>query len=245
MLGEERVVVFDQPGTTRDSVAIPFERRGKEYTLIDTAGVRRRTKVNEKIETYSVIKTLRAMEMAEVVVVVVNAKEGLTDQDLRLISRVLHFGKAIVLACNKWDSMSEEERTWFEEQAERKLQFIDYAKRLNTSAIRGRGVKPLFDAIDEAHTSVHKPLTTASLTKCMLTAQDSHQPPMIGNRRIKLRYAHVGRRNPLSIVIHGKQLDKLPGSYKTYLSKYFRQHFGLVALPVHISLRNDENPYVD
>jgi GTPase len=244
LLGEDRVVVYDSPGTTRDSVAIPYTREGQEYTLIDTAGVRRRSKVKASIETYSVIKTLKSIEMAQVVLMVIDAREGVTDQDLRLIGRILHYGKAILLVFNKWDKMSAEDRKDFTQNADRKLKFIDFAARYTISALHGTGVGHLYKAIHRAHSAVVKDLSTPDLTRALIMAQESHQPPMIGNRRIKLRYAHVGSRNPLSVVIHGKQLNKLPGSYKTYLSKFFREHFQLHSLPVIISLRNDDNPYV-
>ena len=245
LLGEDRVVVFDSPGTTRDSVAIPCEREGRQYTLIDTSGIRLRTKVKAVIETYSVIKSLKSIEMAQVVLMVIDAHEGVTDQDLRLISRILHYGKAILLVFNKWDNMSAEERLQFSKTADRKLQFIDFAARYTISALHGTGVGHLYQAIHRAHSAVVKELSTPDLTRALMMAVESHQPPMVGGRRIKLRYAHVGSRNPLAVVIHGKQLTKLPGSYKTYLSKFFREHFKLHSLPVIISLRNDDNPYVE
>lgn len=243
MLGEERVVVFDQPGTTRDSVAVPYERRGKQYTLIDTAGVRRRSKVHEAIETYSVIKTLKSMEMAQVVLIVVDASEGLTEQDLRLIGRVIHLGKAIVLVFNKWDCMADEERQAFMKEVDRKLKFINYARQFTISALKGSGVSHLYRAIDEAYKAVNIEISTPDMTRALMMAQTEHQPPLVGNRRIKMRYAHIGWHDPLTVIIHGKQLSKLPGSYKTYLANFFRAHFKIPALPILLVFKTDENPY--
>lgn len=245
MLGEERVVVFDQPGTTRDSVAVPYKRRGQQYTLIDTAGVRRRAKVHEAIEAYSVIKTIKSMEMAQVVLIVIDASEGVTDQDLRLIGKVVHLGKAIVLVFNKWDNLDEEARKLFMQSADRKLKFIHYARQFTISALHGTGVSHLYRAIDEAYKAVNVQISTADMTRALLIAQQEHQPPLIANRRIKLRYAHVGWHDPLTIIIHGKQLSKLPGSYKTYLSNFFRKHFKIPALPILLIFKTDNNPYAD
>ncbi|MDF1761753.1 MAG: ribosome biogenesis GTPase Der [Coxiellaceae bacterium] len=243
ILGEERVVVCDRPGTTRDSVSIPFDRQDQRYMLIDTAGVRRRTKVTEKVEKFSVIKTIQAIERAHVVVVMVDAREGIGEQDMRLMGWVLEAGKGIILTLNKWDGMDEYDKGRIKEAIDRKLPFLDFARRYFISALHGSGVGKLFHAIDEAYESGSKEITTAQLTKVLEDATKNHQPPMINGRRIKMRYAHIGSHHPLVIVIHGKQLTDLPGSYERYLSTYFRKTFDLVGVPVRIRLRSDKNPY--
>lgn len=245
IMGEDRVVVCDRPGTTRDSVYIPFDRREQHYTLIDTAGVRRRSKVHEVVEKFSVIKTIQAIDAAHVVVVVVDARDSLGEQDMRLIGWVLDAGKGIVLTINKWDGMDDYDKEQVKQMIERKLPFLDFARRYFISALHGTGVGKLFRAIDEAYACASQEITTAQLTRALEDALRTHQPPMINGRRIKMRYAHVGSHHPLVIVIHGKQLNDLPGSYERYLAKYFRETFKLVGVPVQIRLRNDNNPYAD
>lgn len=244
IMGEDRVVVCDRPGTTRDSVYIPFDRQDQHYTLIDTAGVRRRTKVHEAVEKFSVIKTMQAIEAAHVVVVVIDARDGIGEQDMRLIGWVLDAGKGIVLAINKWDGMDDYDKDQVKQLIERKLPFLDFARRYFISALHGTGVGKLFHAIDEAYASASQEITTAQLTRVLEDAVRTHQPPMINGRRIKMRYAHIGSHHPLVIVIHGKQLNDLPGSYERYLATYFRKTFKLVGVPVQIRLRSDNNPYV-
>lgn len=244
MLGEERVVVCDRPGTTRDSIFIPFERRGQRYTLIDTAGVRRRSKVYDAIEKFSVIKTLQAIDAAEVVVIVLDAREGVTEQDLRLIGLVVDRGKALLIAFNKWDSMAVYDREQMKEAVNRRLVFVDFARRYFISAKHGTGIHKLYSAIQEAYTSAEREMTTGPLTRALERAVTQHEPPLIRGRRIRLRYAHLGGHHPMVVVIHGKQTDELPESYQRYLAGYFRKAFQLVGVPVQIQLVNDANPYV-
>lgn len=243
ILGEDRVVVFDRPGTTRDSIEVPFERDGVRYTLIDTAGVRRKAKVTDALEKFSMIKTLQAIEAAHVVVVVFNAQEGVLDQDLRMISIAAESGKALILAMNKWDGMDDYDREQFKVNFEKKVNFVDYARRYFMSALHGTGVGKLYFAIDEAYESTTREISTAMVTKALDDAQRAHQPPLVKGRRVKLRYAHIGSHNPLIVVIHGKQTAALPGSYQKYLSNFLRKRFELVGVPVIIKLKSDENPY--
>lgn len=243
ILGEDRVVVCDRPGTTRDSIEIPFERDGVQYTLIDTAGVRRKAKVTDALEKFSMIKTLQAIEAAHVVVVVFNAQEGVLDQDLRMISIAAESGKALVLAMNKWDGMDDYDREQFKDNFEKKVNFVDYARRYYMSALHGTGVGKLYFAIDEAYESTTREISTAMITKALDDAQRTHQPPLVKGRRVKLRYAHVGSHNPLIIVIHGKQTAALPASYQKFLSNFLRKRFDLVGVPVIIKLKSDDNPY--
>lgn len=245
MLGEERVVVCDRPGTTRDSIYVPFDRRDTPYMLIDTAGVRRRSKVKEAIEKFSIIKTLKAIEEAAVCVVVMDAREGISEQDLRIIGWVLEAGKGLVFAFNKWDGLSDYDKEIFKQEMARKLVFADFARRYYISALHGTGVGKLYNALDEAYASAMKQLTTADLTRTLEKALKTHQPPLVNGRRIKLRYAHIGSHNPLSIVIHGKQVRQLPNAYQRYLAKFFRKTYGLEGIPVQLRFRNDDNPYVD
>lgn len=244
LLGEERVVVFDEPGTTRDPIYIPFERHGKLYTLIDTAGVRKRTKVEDKIEKFSVIKSLQALEKAHVVIMVFDARAGLTDQDMRLLGLILEAGKGLILAFNKWDGMNEYDRNRVKQEIDRRLPFVEFARRYVISALHGTGVGELYRAVEEAYESGNKALPTPLLTQVLEQAIFDHQPPLVSGRRIRLRYAHLGGHHPLVIVVHGKQIEDLPDSYRRYLANYFRQSFKLVGVPVHVRLINDKNPYV-
>ena len=243
ILGEDRVVVCDRPGTTRDSIEVPFERDGVRYTLIDTAGVRRKAKVTDTLEKFSMIKTLQAIEAAHVVVVVFNAQEGVLDQDLQMISIAAKSGKALVLAMNKWDGMDDYAREQFKDNFEKKVNFVDYARRYYMSALHGTGVGKLYFAVDEAYESTTREISTAMVTKALDDAQRTHQPPLVRGRRVKLRYAHIGSHNPLIIVIHGKQTAALPGSYQKFLSNFLRKRFELVGVPVIIKLKSDDNPY--
>jgi GTPase len=244
LLGEDRVVVCDRPGTTRDSIVIPYERQGKPYTLIDTAGVRRRARVSAAIEKFSVIKTLQAIELAHVVILVMDGHEDVTDQDLHLLGKVLQMGKALIIAFNKWDNIDQYDRDQFTTAVDRKLEFVDFARRYYISALHGTGVGKLYHAIDEAYAAVQTRISTAQITQALEKALKTHQPPLVSGRRIKLRYAHMGGNDPLVIVIHGKQVTKLPGSYQRYLVNYFRKHFSIAAIPIHLKLVNDDNPYV-
>lgn len=237
MLGEERVLVYDQPGTTRDSIFIPFNRRGKDYVLIDTAGIRRRGKITAMIEKFSVIKTMQSIEAANVVIIVLDAQEGITEQDLKLLGQVLNAGKAIIIAINKWDNLSSEERVSARNSLERRLNFIDFAEQHFISALHGTGVGILFAAIERAYFSATKKLATPELTRILQKAVKGFEPPLAGSRRIKLRYAHSGGSNPPVIVIHGTRVSGLPSSYITYLSHYFIKSLRLVGTPLRIVLR--------
>jgi GTPase len=243
ILGEERVTVFDQPGTTRDSIFIPFERRGVNYTIIDTAGVRRRGKLKEKVEKFSVIKALQAIEKCHVVVCMVDAREGIVEQDLRLLGFVLDSGKALLIAVNKWDGLEEDERVAIKRELDRRLVFVEYAKLHFISALHGSGVGNLFESIGKAYSSAMKKISTPQATKMLEHAVATHQPPLVRGRRIKLRYAHVGGHNPPIIVIHGTQVKSLPLSYKRYLENFFRDKLKLVGTPIRIELREGKNPY--
>lgn len=243
ILGEERVLVYDKPGTTRDSIFIPFKRQDQSYTLIDTAGVRRRTKITEDVEKFSVIKTLQSIEIAEVVVFVLNAREGISDQDLRLLDFVIDAGKALVIAINKWDNMSLEDRNNIKSEMNRRLEFVAFARIHFISALHGTGVGDLFKSITEAFKAATKKISTPILTRTLQEAVTAHQPPLVHGRRIKLRYAHAGGHNPPIIVIHGNQTESLPLDYVRYLINYFRKRLKLIGTPIRIELKSSENPF--
>ncbi len=243
ILGEDRVVVSDVPGTTRDSIYIPFERDGQRYTLIDTAGVRRRGKVRETVEKFSVVKTLDAIERADVVVNVLDMREGVTDQDVHLIGMALQAGRAIVVALNKWDGLSEEQRKRRLGQYELKLPFLDFAERYTISALHGSGVGLLYEAVQRAYRSARIELSTTRLTRLLEEAVARHQPPMVRGRRVKLRYAHQGGKRPPVIVIHGNQTRHVPEAYRRYLVNFFRDRLKVVGSPIRIEFKTGENPY--
>ncbi len=243
MLGEERVLAFDQPGTTRDSIYIPLERDGDRYTLIDTAGVRRRSKVSETVEKFSIIKTLQAINDANVVILVLDAHLEVSEQDATLAGHVLESGTALVLAINKWDGMADDDRQWFRDQLDRRLPFLDFAERYFISALHGSGVGHLFEAVQEAYKAAVIKVATPELTRMLERAVHEHQPPLVRGRRIKLRYAHQGGQNPPVIVIHGNQTNRLPHTYKRYLINYFRKVLRLVGTPIRLQFKTSENPY--
>lgn len=243
MLGEDRVITLDSPGTTRDSIRIPFDRHDKKYMLIDTAGIRRRAKVSLLIEKYSIIKSLQAIQLAHVIIVLVDANEPITEQDLRLIGKVLEQGKSIIIAFNKWDELTEEERHQVKRMVDRKLDFAQFARRYYISALHGTNVGNLFHAIDETHAAASQTIPTPVLTKALEQAQKEHQPPLSKGRRIKLRYAHIGGYHPLQFIIHGKQTDDLPDSYKRFLINFFRETFKLVGVPLILKFKSDSNPF--
>jgi len=243
MIGEDRQLTFDAPGTTRDAVAVPFERDGRRYVLIDTAGVRRRARVDEGIERLSVIKALQAIDAAQVVVLVIDAREGVTDQDANLLGLVLDSGRALVIAVNKWDGLSDGEREAARRSVDRRLDFIDFARVHYISALHGSGVGNLFAAIDRAHRSAHVEPSSGRLTEILEALLEAHQPPLVGGRRIKLRYAHLGGRNPPVIVIHGNQTEAVPGAYRRYLEKGYRTALRLEGTPLRLEFRTGENPY--
>ncbi|MGO1461664.1 MAG: ribosome biogenesis GTPase Der [Marinobacter sp.] len=243
MLGEERVIVYDMPGTTRDSVYIPYERHEKQYTLIDTAGVRRRKNVNEAVEKFSIIKTLKAIDDAHVVILVIDARQGLVDQDLHLIGFVLDAGRSLVVAVNKWDGMDPDDRAKVKEQIKRRLDFLDYADKHYISALHGSGVGVMYDSVQACYESAMAKWPTNYLTTILEDAISQHQPPMVRGRRIKLRYAHQGGSNPPVVVVHGNQTAALPGSYKRYLENTFRKVLRVTGSPIRFEFRSSENPF--
>ena len=245
ILGEERVVVYDMPGTTRDSIAIPFARDEQKYVLIDTAGVRRRSRVDEKIEKFSVIKTLQSIKESHVCLMLLDAKDGLTDQDLHLLGFIIESGKALVIAVNKWDGLQEDQKEHIKNELTRRLQFAHFAKIRFISALHGSGVGGLFKDILQAYESATQVLSTPQVTRLLQDLVAKHTPPLINGRRIKMRYAHTGGHNPPLIVIHGNQLDSLPDSYKRYLVKGFTEHLGLVGTPLKIEFKGTTNPFKD
>lgn len=243
LLGEERVVVFDEPGTTRDSVYIPFERNDKRYTLIDTAGMRRRAKVTLVVEKFSIIKALQSVEKANVVIYLIDASEGITDQDAHLLGMVLEAGRALIIGFNKWDGLDRDQRELIKRQTEVKLPFLDFAEKHPISALHGSGVGKLFDVVQTLYDAAMVDMSTSVLTQILKDAVAAHQPPMIQGRRIKLKYAHQGGRNPPIVVVHGNQTSLLPAAYERYLMNYFRTKLGLEGTPVRIIFKSPENPY--
>jgi GTP-binding protein len=243
LLGEERVIVFDEPGTTRDSIYIPFERDGKKFTLIDTAGMRRRARVSETIEKFSIIKSLQAIEKAHVVIYLIDAREGVTDQDAHLLGLVLEAGRALIIGLNKWDGITGEQKNLVQRQLDVKLSFLEFAERHPISALHGSGVGKLFDVVHSLYDSAMVNMATPVLTRILKEATDAHQPPMINNRRIKLKYAHQGGRNPPVVIIHGVQTDALPISYKRYLTNYFRNKLHLSGTPIRLEFKSPINPF--
>ena len=245
ILGEERVVVYDLPGTTRDSVFIPMQRDEREYILIDTAGVRKRRKVTDAIEKFSIVKTLQAIEEANVVLLVIDAREGITDQDLSLLGFVLNSGRSLVVAVNKWDGLSTDIKDEIKREMDRRLGFIDFARIHFISALHGSGVGNLYKSIHAAYGSATRKLKTPELNEILTAAIQEHQPPLVKGRRIKLRYAHIGGHNPPVIVIHGNQTDAVPDAYKRYLEKRFIKALQLEGTPIRIDFKTSDNPYKD
>ncbi len=243
LIGEERLVAFDQPGTTRDSVYVPFERDGHQYTLIDTAGIRRRSRTDEGVEKFSIVKALQAIDVAHVVVSLVDAHEGLTDQDVSLMGLVLNRGRSIVIAVNKWDGISEHQRERIKGALDMKLDFAGFAEKHFISALHGSNVGLIMASVVRAYNSAMVDMPTPELTRVLEQAMIEHQPPLVRGRRIKLRYAHQGGRNPPLIVIHGNQTERLPDTYKRYLINTFRQKFQLVGTPLRLELKSSDNPF--
>ena len=243
LLGEERLVTFDEPGTTRDSIEVPFERNGKPYTLIDTAGVRRRAKVQGMVEKFSVIKALQAIEACNLVILVLDARQGIAEQDATLAAHILDSGRALVVAVNKWDGLVGDERAKVRDAYDRKLGFLDFAAVHYISALHGSGVGLLLQEADRAVTNARRDLSTPQLTRILEEAAQEHQPPLVRGRRIKLRYAHQGGRNPPIVVIHGNQTTALPDSYRRYLINRFRRALDLAGTPLRLELRTGTNPY--
>ncbi len=243
ILGEERVLAYDLPGTTRDSIFIPFDHNGNHYTLIDTAGVRRRSRVSDKLEKFSVVKTLQAIDECHVVILVLDAQEGINAHDAALLGYVVEAGKALIIAVNKWDGLTPDQRERVRSDMDLKLSFVDYAAIHFISALHGSGVGLLLDVAQSAFQNAFKQFPTPLLTDVLERCVAAHQPPLVSGRRVKLRYAHQGGQNPPVIVIHGKQTEKLPDSYRRYLSNAFRDALKLEATPIRIELRTGENPF--
>ncbi|MBT8040534.1 MAG: ribosome biogenesis GTPase Der [Xanthomonadales bacterium] len=245
LLGEERVLAYDQPGTTRDTIRSRLERDGRQYELIDTAGVRRRSRVTEAVEKFSTIKALQAIERAHVVVLMLDAREGLTDQDTTLLGHILEQGRALVIVLNKWDGLDPEHRKRVKSELDRKLTYVDWAQRVTMSALHGSGIQEMLDAVHRAWASALADFSTPELTRVVKAAFEAHQPPMKQGRVAKLRYAHSGGKLPPRIIIHGSRTDTIPDSYRRYLVNRFIKHFKLRGTPVFISFRNSDNPYKD
>jgi GTP-binding protein len=243
LLGEDRVVVYDQPGTTRDSIYIQYERDGEPYTIIDTAGVRRRKNIKLTVEKFSIVKTLQAVDDANVAILVVDAQEGLVDQDLHLLGHVIDTGRAVVIAINKWDGLESEHKQYIKDELDRRLRFVDFADIHYISALHGTGVGHLYESVQRAYKSATEKLSTNFLTRILEDAVKDHQPPLIQGRRIKMRYAHVGGHNPPIIVIHGNQTDKTPKHYVRYLEKTFRRALDLHGTPIRIEFKSTDNPF--
>ena len=243
LLGEERMLACDLPGTTRDSVAVPFERNGQRYQLIDTAGVRRRARISETLEKFSVIKALQAIEQAHVTVLVLDAQQGISDQDASLLGLILDRGRALTLAVNKWDHLDADTRARIKSELDRRLTFIDFAKIHFISALHGTGVGELLGSVREAYAAATRKLSTPELTRILEAALTAHQPPLVHGHSIKLRYAHQGGQNPPMIIIHGNRIDHVPESYRRYLAGFFRKRLDLWGTPIRIEFRGGENPY--
>lgn len=243
ILGEERVVVFDMPGTTRDSIFIPFERDEREYVIIDTAGVRKRKKVSDAVEKFSIVKTLQAIEESNVVLLVVDAREGISDQDLSLLGFIINSGRSLVIAVNKWDGLNTDIKDDIKRELDRRLGFIDFARLHFISALHGSGVGNIFESVKEAYASATKRVNTSLLTQIMELAQDDHQPPLVRGRRVKMKYAHAGGYNPPMIVIHGNQVEDLPNAYKRYMTNYFRKALDIMGTPIKVEFREGNNPF--
>jgi GTPase len=243
LVGEERVIAFDQPGTTRDPIEVPFQRAGRRYTLIDTAGLRRRGKTGEAVEYFSIVKALQAIEASNVAVLLLDASTGVTEQDGHVAGYVLERGRAMVLAVNKWDAASKEERERMKSELAWKLGFLGFAETHFISAKEGKGMAPLMRSVDAAYAAAMARLSTPKLTRAMIAAVARQAPPRTGRFRPKLRYAHQGGINPPRIIIHGNSLDHVPESYKRYLEGFFRDAFSLAGTPMSIEFRTGRNPY--
>ncbi|MFZ6726009.1 ribosome biogenesis GTPase Der [Undibacterium sp. MH2W] len=243
LLGEDRVIAFDMPGTTRDSIEIPFERDGKHYSLIDTAGIRRRGKVFEAIEKFSVVKTLQSISEANVVLLLLDAQQDISEQDAHIAGFILESGRALVVGVNKWDGLQSDRRDEIKFDIERKLNFLTFAKFHFISALKSTGIGPLMKSIDAAYEAAMANLSTPKLTRALIEAVEHQQPKRKGSIRPKLRYAHQGGQNPPIIVIHGNALEAVGDVYKRYLEKHFRETFSLTGTPLRIEMRSGKNPF--
>lgn len=243
LVGEERVIAFDMPGTTRDAIEIPFEREGKQYTLIDTAGIRRRGKVFEAIEKFSVVKTLQSISESNVVILLLDAQQDISEQDAHIAGFILESGRALVVGVNKWDGLTSDRRDEIKMDIERKLNFLGFANFHFISALKSTGIAPLMKSVDSAYKAAMANLSTPKLTRALIEAVEHQQPRRRGSTRPKMRYAHQGGQNPPIIVIHGNALDGIDANYKRYLEKHFRETFSLVGTPLRIELRSSKNPF--
>ena len=245
ILGEERMIASDVPGTTRDSIAVDLERDGRKYRLVDTAGIRRKSKVDEAVEKFSIVKTLQAIEQCQVAVIMLDATEGVTEQDASVLGAVLDAGRALVIAVNKWDGQSDYQRQQTESLLARKLACVDWPEAVRNSALHGAGLRELFKAVHRAHSSATRQFSTAEVTRALETAIESHPPPVVRGHAAKLRFAHPGGENPPTFVVHGNRLRTLAESYRRYHENYFRKRFKLVGTPVRFVFKEGENPYKD
>lgn len=245
LLGEERVIAFDLPGTTRDAIEIEFDRGGKKYTLIDTAGLRKRGKVFEAIEKFSVIKTLQAIEASNVVLLMIDAQQEVSDQDAHIAAFILETGRALVVAINKWDGLDSEQRERIQREFDRKLRFLSFARQHTISALRGQGVNAVLKSVNLAHAAAFSKLSTPRLTRELIAAVEQQPPPRKGIFRPKMRYAHQGGQNPPLIIVHGNALDAISDSYRRYLESRFRDVFELAGTPLRIEFKSSFNPYAD
>lgn len=245
ILGEERMIASEVAGTTRDSIAVDLERDGRKYRLVDTAGIRRKSKVEEAVETFSIIKTLQAIEHAQVVVIMLDAGEGVTEQDASVLGAVLDAGRALVVAVNKWDGLSTYQREQVEALLSRKLSFVTWAEAVRISAKHGSGLRELFRAVHRAHASATRQFGTSEITKALEIAYEANPPPVVRGHIAKLRFAHPGGENPPTFVVHGSRLRTLSDTYKRYLENFFRKRFKLVGTPVRFVFKEGENPYKD
>jgi GTP-binding protein len=243
LLGEERMIASEVPGTTRDSIAVDMNRDGREYRLIDTAGLRRRAKVEEAVEKFSAFKTLQAIENCQVAVVMLDAAEGVTDQDATVLGYVLDAGRALVVAVNKWDEKTTYQKEQTQALLDRKLSFAEWAERVQISAKHGTGLKELFKAIHRAHASATRVFSTAETTKALEIAVASFSPPVVRGHAAKMKFAHPGGANPPTFIVHGNRLKSLGDSYKRYLENFFRKRFKLVGTPIRFIFKEGENPY--
>jgi GTP-binding protein len=243
LVGEERVIAFDKPGTTRDPIEVPFERGGRRYTLIDTAGVRRRGKTGTPVEFYSIVKALQAIEASSVAILVLDAADGVTEQDAHVAGYILERGRAVVIAVNKWDAAGKEQRSRIKAELQWKLGFLGFAEVHTISAKDGKGLAPLMRSVDAAYAAAMARLSTPKLTRALIDAVEKQAPPKRGPIRPKLRYAHQGGVNPPRVIIHGNALDRVPDSYQRYLEGFFRDKFGLAGTPLRIEFRTGRNPY--
>lgn len=244
LIGEERLVASPVAGTTRDAIDVPYvDNDGEIFTLIDTAGIRRKARVSDKVEKFSIVKTLAAIERANVVILMLDAQEGITDQDAHLLGEIVRRGRALIIAVNKWDHLDEEHKEAVKAQFERKLRFVDYAQVFYISALHGSNIRKLMPAVKRVYEAAMRELSTNKLTEALELAYRRHQPPLVNGYAIKMQYAHQGGRNPPHIIIHGSRTSNVPASYEQYLAKFFRKHFQLEGTPVRISFRDKHNPY--